>query len=97
MVAPPASEGNDIRGEEAGETAAPVPDLEGRPVLLVGGGAAGVVLVVQQAGDVGEVTLLARHPQVARPRVENYLHPAGKFFVQKSSLLKDHEHEIFSR
>jgi hypothetical protein len=98
LVAPPASEGHDVRGEEAGKAAASVPDLEGLPVLLVGGGAAGVVLVVQQAGDVGEVALLARHPQVARPRVKNYLHPRQEnSLLKKSSSLKVHEHEILSR
>jgi hypothetical protein len=88
LVSPPASEGHDVRGEEAGEAAASVPDLEGLPVLLVGGGAAGVVFVVQHAGDVGEVALLARHPQVARPRVKNNLHPAGKFSVLKKFPVK---------
>ena len=33
---------------------------------LVGLGGLGVVLVVEEAGDVGVVALLARHPQVAR-------------------------------
>ena len=42
-------------------------------VNLIGGGAASVVLVVEEAGDVGEVALLARHPQVARARVEDDL------------------------
>ena len=40
---------------------------------LVSRGASGVVLAVEEAGDVGEVALLARHPQVARARVEDDL------------------------
>ena len=32
----------------------------------MGLGGLGVVLVVEEAGDVGVVALLARHPQVAR-------------------------------
>ena len=42
-------------------------------IYLVSRGASGVVLAVEEAGDVGEVTLLARHPQVARASVEDDL------------------------
>ena len=42
-------------------------------IYLVSRGASGVVLAVEEAGDVGEVALLARHPQVARARVEDDL------------------------
>ena len=34
-------------------------------INLIGGGAASVVLVVEEASDVGEVALLAGHPEVA--------------------------------
>ena len=42
-------------------------------IYLVSRGASGVVLAVEEAGDVGEVALLARHPQVARASVEDDL------------------------
>ena len=57
---------DDVLGEEPGEAAGAVRDGELLSVDLVRLGGLRVVLVVQEAGDVGVVALLARHPQVAR-------------------------------
>ena len=64
---------DDVLGEEPGEAAGTVRDGELLSVDLVRLGGLRVVLVVQEAGDVGVVALLARHPQVARARVEDDL------------------------
>ena len=56
---------DDVLREEPGEASGAVLDGELLPVGLVGLGLLGVVLVVEEAGDVGVVALLARHPQVA--------------------------------
>ena len=42
-------------------------------INLIGGGAASVVLVVEEASDVGEVALLAGDPEVAGPGVKHNL------------------------
>ena len=47
-------------------------------MYLVSGGSGGIVLAVEEAGDVGEVAVLARHPQVAGAGVKDDLEGLGR-------------------
>merc|ERR550517_1693183 len=55
------------------ETSRSISDLKVCPVGLVCGGASSIVFVVEEAGDVGEVTFLAWNPEVTGASIEDDL------------------------
>ena len=72
------SKGNTVHWHKPRETAAAVPNLKLGAILLVCWGLSGIKFVMEEAGNVGDVTLLAGHPQVAGPSVKHNLHRSGK-------------------